>query len=273
MKERLDKLLVSRGLAPSREKAQALVMAGQVRVAGAPADKPGSRVDAGAEIAVTGADHPYVSRGGVKLEAALREFALNPAGLVCLDIGASTGGFSDCLLQHGAARVYAVDVGYGQLAWSVRNHPNVRVLERTNIRHLPAEALPEKADLVVVDVSFIALTTVLNDALRFLAPGGAVLALVKPQFEAGRAQVRRGGRVTDRAVHVEVLARVEAAGEALGLATAGRMTSPLTGKKSGNVEFMVLWRDARGSAGTPGDARPGTVAPGTERSRKPALSP
>jgi 23S rRNA (cytidine1920-2'-O)/16S rRNA (cytidine1409-2'-O)-methyltransferase len=245
MKERLDTLLVRRGLAPSREKAQAYILAGQVRVNDGPAAKAGSRVDADARIALAGPDHPYVSRGGVKLEAALDAFALSPAGLACMDVGASTGGFTHCLLLRGARRVYAVDVGYGQLAWELRTHPAVTVLERTNIRHLPREAVPEPIQLVVVDVSFIALTTVLEAVLRFLAPGGWVLGLVKPQFEAGREHVRRGGRVPDTAVHAEVLERVQAVGAALGLACVGQIASPIVGKKSGNREYLVLWRDAR----------------------------
>ena len=249
MKERLDKLLVVRALAATREKAQALIMAGCVRVNGAPAAKAGSRVDFGADIVVTGKDHPYVSRGGVKLEAALKALSLDPAGLVCMDIGASTGGFTHCLLLHGARRVYAVDVGYGQLAWELRNHPGLRVLERSNIRTLPAEAVPEPVQLAVADVSFIALAQVLREIVRFLAPGGAVLGLVKPQFEAGREQVGRGGRVTDEAVHAQVLDRVREAGSALGLAPVGHVESPITGKKSGNREYFVLWRDRRRAGG------------------------
>ena len=241
-KERLDKLLLERGLAPSRERAQALIMAGQVRVNGAPADKPGMRVSRDAEMSVAGPDHPYVSRGGVKLEAALRHFALDVRGLNCLDIGASTGGFTHCLLMNGAARVVAVDVGYGQLAWEVRGDPRVVVMERTNIRALPASALEGPVDLVVVDVSFIALSTVLREAVRFLKPGGALVGLVKPQFEAGREHVRRGGRVTDDAVHQEVLRRVEAAGAEAGLRLEGHLPSPIAGKKSGNVEYLALWR-------------------------------
>jgi 23S rRNA (cytidine1920-2'-O)/16S rRNA (cytidine1409-2'-O)-methyltransferase len=262
MKERLDKLLVQRGLAPTREKAQAYILAGQVRVNDSRAEKAGARVEADAEIALSGKDHPYVSRGGVKLEAALRAFALDPAGQVCMDIGASTGGFTHCLLLRGAARVYAVDVGYGQLAWEVRNHPNVRVLERTNIRHLPTDAVPEPIQLVVVDVSFIALTTVLRDAVRFLAPGGAIVGLVKPQFEAGREHVRRGGRVPDEAVHAEVLRRVREAGAALGLAAVDQVPSPILGKKSGNREYLVLWRDTRPAA-PEGDKVPARDAAGT----------
>jgi 23S rRNA (cytidine1920-2'-O)/16S rRNA (cytidine1409-2'-O)-methyltransferase len=255
MKERLDKLLVARGLAPTREKALAYILAGQVRVNDAPAAKAGARIDAEARIELAGKDHPYVSRGGVKLAAALDAFGLDPAGRVCMDIGASTGGFTHCLVLRGARRVYAVDVGYGQLAWEVRNHPAVRVLERTNIRHLAPETVGEPIELIVVDVSFIALTTVLGEAVRFLAPGGAIVGLVKPQFEAGREHVRRGGRVTDAAVHDQVLARVRAAGAALGLETQGQIASPILGKKSGNREFLVLWRDRR-PAGAPPHRHP-----------------
>lgn len=241
-KERLDKLMVARELAPSREKAQALIMAGLVQVDKNPAHKAGSRIAVDAEIAVAGKDHPYVGRGGVKLEGALRHFGLDPAGLTALDIGASTGGFTDCLLQHGARRVIAVDVGYGQLAWELRKHPRVTVLERTNIRHLPSDALGTKIELAVVDVSFISLETVLRDAVRFLTGSGQVLALLKPQFEAGREQVGRGGRVKDPAVHQQVLEKVTRAGEALGLTLVGTTPSSLAGKKSGNLEIFVLWR-------------------------------
>ncbi len=241
-KERLDKLLVARALAPTREQAQALIMAGKVRVDGVPALKAGSRVAADAEIRVEGPAHPFVSRGGVKLEAALQAFGVDPAGLVALDIGASTGGFTDCLLQHGAARVFAVDVGYGQLAWRLRTDPRVTVLERTNIRYLPNAALGVPVALVVVDVSFISLNTVLRHARRFLGPGGRVLALVKPQFEAGREQVRRGGRVTDAAVQSDVQERVALTAATLGLRLLGQMASPIEGKKSGNREFLMLWQ-------------------------------
>jgi 23S rRNA (cytidine1920-2'-O)/16S rRNA (cytidine1409-2'-O)-methyltransferase len=241
MKERLDKLMVERALAPSRERAQALIMAGLVRVNHEPAGKAGSRVKVDAEIEVTGKPHPYVSRGGVKLEAALEAFGLDPAGMTALDIGASTGGFTHCLLTHGARHVYAVDVGYGQLAWEIRSDERVTVLERTNIRGLPSDALGEQAHLVVIDVSFISLAKVLREAVRFLAPGGRVLALLKPQFEAGREHVGRGGRVTDPAVHDEVLRTVTAAGESLGLTLLDATPSPIAGKKSGNREFFVLW--------------------------------
>ncbi len=254
MKQRLDKLMVERELAPSRERAQALVMAGLVRVNDQPARKAGSQVAADARIEVTGKPHPYVSRGGVKLAAALDAFGLEPAGLTALDIGASTGGFTHCLLTRGIAKVHAVDVGYGQLAWEVRGDPRVNVIERTNIRALPSDALGERVQLVVIDVSFISLTKVLGEAVRFLAPGGKVLALLKPQFEAGREHVRRGGRVVDPEVHQEVLQKVSAAGAGLGLELKGTETSPIAGKKSGNREFFVLWE--AGAAFSPGGAPP-----------------
>lgn len=242
MKERLDKVLVDRALAPSREKAQALIMAGHVRVNGEPATKAGTKIDPKAGLEVTGKDHPYVSRGGVKLEAALREFRVDPSGWTALDIGASTGGFTHCLLLHGAARVFAVDVGYGQLAWEIRSDPRVTVLERTNIRELLPETLGALVDLVVIDVSFIALALVLRHAVQFLKPQGQVLGLVKPQFEAGREHVGRGGTVKDPAVHAEVLRQVEDAGRAVGLVLQQQMESPIAGKKSGNHEYLVLWQ-------------------------------
>ena len=251
MKQRLDMTLVDRALAPSREKAQALILAGRVRVDGVPAAKAGQAVTAAVRIEVIGKDHPYVSRGGVKLAAALQAFGLDVSGWTALDIGASTGGFTHCLLLAGAAHVFAVDVGYGQLAWEVRNDARVTVLERTDIRRLDPSALGKAVDLVVVDVSFISLVTVLQHAVRYLKPGGLLIALVKPNFEAGRKHVRRGGRVTDPAVHADVLQRVVEAGRELGLELVGQMPSPIEGKKSGNREFLALWRGAAGAgAGT-----------------------
>ncbi len=255
MKERLDKLLVERALAPTREKAQALILAGKIRVEGAPVSKAGQQVERSAVVEVLSKEHPFVSRGGVKLEAALREFGLDPTGWTCLDVGASTGGFTHCLLLHGAARVFAVDVGYGQLDWEVRSNPRVTVLERTNIRTLPPGALGCQVHLAVIDVSFISLALVLQNTLRFVAPGGWLLALVKPQFEAGRRQVQRGGRVTDPQVHADVLARVEEVGSRLGLTLRGRMASPIVGKKKGNREFLVLWQSA-GQAEGPSPSQP-----------------
>lgn len=233
--QRLDVLLVERGLAESRAQAQALVMAGAVRVAGEVAVRPGKVVPADAPISVT-ARLPYVSRGGIKLAAALDAFGLDLTGRIAVDVGAATGGFTDCLLQRGVARVYAVDVGYGQLDWRLRQDPRVQVLERTNIRYL--EALPEPVDLAVIDVSFISLRLVLPAVERLLRRDGSVVALVKPQFEAGRGQVRRGV-VRDPAVHRQVLAALTAWCRAQGWTIRGLVPSPLRGP-AGNREFF-LW--------------------------------
>ncbi|MEA3340772.1 MAG: TlyA family RNA methyltransferase, partial [Chloroflexota bacterium] len=200
-KERLDVLLVKRGLAKSRSWAQRLIRAGEVRVAGQISDKPGTRVATNAEIAVQ-ARPRFVGRGGEKLEAALARFGLDVAGMAAADVGASTGGFTDCLLQRGARRVYAIDVGYGQLAWRLRNDSRVVVMERTNARYL--EDLPEPVDLVTADVAFISLRIILPVAARWLRPDGQVVALIKPQFEAGRREVRKGGVVRDPDVHRRV---------------------------------------------------------------------
>jgi 23S rRNA (cytidine1920-2'-O)/16S rRNA (cytidine1409-2'-O)-methyltransferase len=237
-KERLDRLVLARGLAPSREQAQRLIMAGEIEVNGVRADKPGHLVDAAATIAVR-QPLPYVSRGGVKLAAALDAFALAVRNLVAVDIGASTGGFTDCLLQRGAACIYAVDVGYGQMAWKLRTDPKVVVLDRTNVRYL--EALPGgvQANLAVIDASFIGLALVLPAALRLLSPEGQIVALVKPQFEAGAADVGKGGVVREPAVHRRVLHESCTAAETLGLHVAGLITSPALGP-AGNVEFL-LW--------------------------------
>jgi 23S rRNA (cytidine1920-2'-O)/16S rRNA (cytidine1409-2'-O)-methyltransferase len=237
-KERLDALLIERGLAENRTQAQRLIGAGQVRVAGQLADMPGARVAVDAEVEVETAPR-FVSRGGEKLEAALVRFGLDVAGMVVADVGASTGGFSDCLLQHGAQRVYAIDVGYGQLDWRLRNDPRVVVMERTNARYL--ESLPEPVDLVVADASFISLGLILPPAVRWLQAGGQVVALVKPQFEAERRQVRRGGVVRDREVQRSVLKRVVRITTELGLGLRGLMPSPLRGP-AGNVEFLGWWR-------------------------------
>ena len=239
-RKRLDVLLVDKGLAPSREKAQAYVLAHQVRVNGAPADKPGKSVPEDAVLEVLGRDHPYVSRGGLKLEGALREFAVAPEGWVALDIGASTGGFTHCLLLHGAAKVFAVDVGYGQLAWELRQDPRVVSLERTNIRYLEAETLGELVDLVVIDASFISLRLILPKAAEFLKPGAFVLALVKPQFEAGVEEIGRGGKVSSEDTHRRVLDELRAEAESCGFTVRGESHSSIIGKKSGNREFF-LW--------------------------------
>lgn len=236
-RERLDVLLHEQGLAASREQARRLIMAGQVSVNGEVVDKPGTRVPLTAKIEIA-AKPAYVSRGGLKLEAALAAFALDVRGLVAADIGASTGGFTDCLLQHGAARVYAVDVGYGQLAWELRQDPRVVVMERVNARHL--RQLPEPIDLVTIDVSFISLKLILPAVIPLLKPAGQIIALVKPQFEAGRKEVRKGGVVKDPAVHRAVLQDLVAWASAHGLQTRGIITSPLRGP-AGNIEFLIHW--------------------------------
>ena len=237
---RLDQLLVARGLAESRERARRLIMAGEVTVAGAVADKAGHVVASDADIVVR-AQMPFVSRGGLKLEAALDAFALDVSGLTALDVGASTGGFTDCLLQRGAARVYAVDVGYGQLAWKLRSDARVVAIERTNIRYL--EALPggALADIAVIDASFIGLSLVLPATLRLLAPTGTIVALVKPQFEAGKGQVGAGGVVRDPATHRRVLEEVAASAADSALVVAGVVVSPAPGP-AGNIEFLLHLR-------------------------------
>jgi 23S rRNA (cytidine1920-2'-O)/16S rRNA (cytidine1409-2'-O)-methyltransferase len=240
---RLDLLLVSRGLAPSRERAQALVLAGRVEVGGKRAEKAGASVPESADVRVLGPDHPYVSRGGVKLAAALDTFGIDPSALVCLDVGASTGGFTDCLLQRGAARVYAVDVGAGQLDARLRSDPRVRLRERVNARFLSAEHVPEPVALAVVDVSFISLRLVVPAVLARLGRGARLVLLVKPQFEAGRREVPRGGVVRSPETHRRVLDEVRAFARGLGLEELGEIPSPISGA-AGNREFLMAWRVA-----------------------------
>jgi 23S rRNA (cytidine1920-2'-O)/16S rRNA (cytidine1409-2'-O)-methyltransferase len=247
-KLRLDDLLVSRGLAGTREQAERLIRAGEVRVGEQVADKPGHQVAEDASLHVTPAPR-FVSRGGLKLEAALDAFGIAPAGWVCADIGASTGGFTDCLLQRGAARVYAIDVGYGQLAWSLRRDTRVVSIERANIRHLGA--LPEPVSLATVDVSFIGLGLVLPRVAALLAPGGQAVCLIKPQFEVAKGQVGKGGVVRDPALHRAAIVRVIDGAAAAGLAASGLVRSPITGP-AGNVEFLV-W--LRLGAGVPSPAQ------------------
>jgi 23S rRNA (cytidine1920-2'-O)/16S rRNA (cytidine1409-2'-O)-methyltransferase len=237
-KTRIDLLMVHRGLAPSRHRAQALLMSGVVLVDGRPMEKSGALVDAGADIRLKSSDHPYVSRGGLKLKAAIDAYEIDVTGLVCLDVGASTGGFTDCLLQHGAAHVHAVDVGYGQLAWSLRQDPRVTVIERTNIRNMPDDALPAAVDLITIDTSFISLRIVVPAALRFLNPGGAVVALIKPQFEVGRGMVGKGGVVRDPDLHEAVLNTLTVFFQNLGLSIRPVVPSPVLGPK-GNREFLA----------------------------------
>ena len=237
-RERLDVLLVARGLAESRSLAQRLIGAGEVLVDGRVVDKPGAQVPMTATLTLA-ARPRFVSRGGEKLDAALERFAIPVTGRIAADIGASTGGFTDCLLQRGALRVYALDVGYGQLAWALRQDPRVVVLERTNARYVTA--LPERVDLIVSDVSFISVRLIYPMAVRWLREGGEIVSLIKPQFEAGRAQVGKGGVVRDPAVHRQVLVEVCAALAELGLGLRGLMVSPLLGP-AGNVEFLGWWQ-------------------------------
>ncbi len=238
---RLDKLLVERGLVATRERARRLIMAGVVRVAGQVVDKAGTAVPSDAVLAVEGGDMPFVSRGGVKLEEALRRFAPRVAGAVVLDVGASTGGFTDCVLQRGARKVYAVDVGYGQFAWSLRNDARVELRERTNVRSLLPADCPETPTLAVIDVSFISLRIVLPPVAACVAPGGELVALVKPQFEVGKGQVGKGGVVRDADQQAQAVADVRACAIALGLECAGECESPILGPK-GNREFFLYLR-------------------------------
>lgn len=240
--QRLDRLMAARGLAHSRERAQMLVAAGLVQVDGRPATKPSEQVAEDAEIVVTGEALPYVSRGGVKMEAALKHFRLNAQGAVCLDVGAGTGGFTDCLLQRGAARVVALDVGHGQLAPSLRADPRVELREDVNARYLSPEQFDTLFDLAAVDVSFISLTLVLPAVAPLVRPGGHILALIKPEFEAGRAAVGPRGVVRSPEARQRAVDKVKAfARETLGLIVRGVMRSPLRGG-SGNYEFIACFR-------------------------------
>jgi 23S rRNA (cytidine1920-2'-O)/16S rRNA (cytidine1409-2'-O)-methyltransferase len=238
---RLDTLLVERGLAASRERARALILAGQVRVDGLPAAKAGTPVGVDAAVTVLVPDHPYVGRGGIKLDHALRVFGVTVVDRTALDIGASTGGFTDVLLRHGAARVVALDVGHGQLDWRLRSDPRVIVLEKTNARNLTPDALPAEVrlfDLVTIDVSFISLRQILPVVPPLLSPRADVIALVKPQFEAGRAEVGKGGIVRDDTVRERVVEAIVQHAHALGLTRAGLSESPITGME-GNREFLL----------------------------------
>jgi len=241
-KRRVDTLLVERGLAESRARAQALVLAGLVWSEGQRLDKPGTGLAADTPLEVRGREHPWVSRGGIKLAHALDHFAVDPAGAVALDIGASTGGFTDVLLARGARRVYAVDVGHGQFAWKLRQDARVTVLERTNARHLTPAQIPEAPDLIVCDASFIGLTIVLPAALALAAPAARLVALIKPQFEVGKGKVGKGGVVRDPALHREVCERIAAWLEGQpGWRVEGLTESPIQGPE-GNIEFLVYAR-------------------------------
>jgi len=240
-KERIDKLMVQRQLAGSRERARALIMAGRVLVDDCPVDKAGTQVDPMAAIRIKGGDIPYVSRGGLKLARALETFQLTVTGRTAIDVGASTGGFSDCLLQNGAKKVYAVDVGYGQLAWQLREDQRVVNLERTNIRHLGAERLDETPDLAVIDASFISLEKVLPATAALVKPGSDIVALIKPQFEVGKGRVGKGGVVRDPAHHDLVVDKIKRLAEQVGCQVVALCDSPILGPK-GNREFLIHLR-------------------------------
>jgi 23S rRNA (cytidine1920-2'-O)/16S rRNA (cytidine1409-2'-O)-methyltransferase len=237
-RQRLDRLLAERGLAPSRQRAAALIIEGKVRVDGQRARKAGQTVAPDARVEVLEEHEAYVSRGGIKLAGALDFFCLSVAGFVAMDVGASTGGFTDCLLQRGVRRVYAVDVGYGQLAWKLRQDQRVVVLERTNVRYLTREEVPEPVDLATIDTSFISLTKVIPRVVEFLKEGGRLLALVKPQFEVGRGLVGKGGVVREPGLHQAVVSQLERFCRDQGLAVEGVTESPLLGPK-GNREFFL----------------------------------
>ena len=247
-KLRLDLLLVERGLEESRQRAQAVIMSGQVFVNGQRSDKPGMAVPAAAVIEIRGDKLPYVSRGGLKLEKAISRYPIRLEGAVCADVGASTGGFTDCMLQNGAAKVYAVDVGRGQLAWKLRNDPRVVCLERTNARYLSREQIPEELAFASVDVSFISLSLILPPLSALLRPEGEAVTLVKPQFEAGREKVGKKGVVRDPAVHLEVLERWLEHAAAAGLSVQGLTYSPIRGPE-GNIEYLGYLRKGGGDAG------------------------
>jgi 23S rRNA (cytidine1920-2'-O)/16S rRNA (cytidine1409-2'-O)-methyltransferase len=241
-RERLDVLLVARGFFASRERAKRAIMAGEVKVGTAVADKPGATVPWDAPLRVA-EPPPYVGRGGIKLAGALDHFGVTPAGQICLDVGASTGGFTDCLLQRGAARVYAVDVGHDQLDWKIRSDPRVIVLERVNARHLSVAEIPEPCKIAVIDVSFISLTLILPPVGRLLTRSAVAICLIKPQFELGREAVGKGGIVRDPALHREAVSKIErfVVGGDLGLTWGGTIESPIVGT-SGNREFLACLR-------------------------------
>jgi 23S rRNA (cytidine1920-2'-O)/16S rRNA (cytidine1409-2'-O)-methyltransferase len=238
-KRRLDHLLVDKGLIASRQRAQAMIMAGAVLVNDQPVVKAGKLISPQDNIELRGQDMPFASRGGLKLEGALNALQLDVANKTCLDVGASTGGFTDCLLQHGAQHVYAVDVGYGQLAWKLRQDPRVVAIERTNIRKMPSDALPHPVDLVTIDVSFISLKIVVPAVLKYLKKDARILALIKPQFEVGKNQVGKGGVVRDPALHNEVIEQLKEFFAKIGLLSEAVVPSTVLGPK-GNREFFVL---------------------------------
>lgn len=238
MKKRLDILVCEKGLAESREKAKAVIMAGQIYVDNQKADKCGDTYDENASIELRGQTLKYVSRGGLKLEKAMEQFGLDLSGKICMDIGASTGGFTDCMLQNGAVKVYAVDVGHGQLDWKLRNDERVVCMERTNIRYVTPEDLGESIDFSSIDVSFISLTKVLQPVSNYLTANGQIVALIKPQFEAGREKVGKKGVVRDASTHVEVIQKVIDYALSIGLRVCNLEFSPIRGPE-GNIEYLI----------------------------------
>lgn len=244
MKERLDILVVKRNLAESREKAKALIMAGEIFVAGQREDKPGSTFEETAEVTLHGNALPYVSRGGLKLEKAMENFGAVLAGKICMDVGASTGGFTDCMLQNGAVKVYAVDVGYGQLAWKLRQDPRVVCMEKTNIRYLTQDKIAEPVQFASIDVSFISLTKVLEPVRQLLTEDGEIVCLIKPQFEAGRDKVGKKGVVREKSTHLEVIEKVIGYAKSIGFSVLNLDFSPIKGPE-GNIEYLLyLTKDA-----------------------------
>jgi len=238
MKERLDKILVDRGIVKSRERARALIMEGNVLIDNAPVTKAGAMINLDSAIILKSEDIPYVSRGGLKLEAAIKHFNIPLENKIAMDVGSSTGGFTDCMLQRGVKKVYCIDVGYGQLAWSLRNDLRIILLERTNIRHLEREKVPDMIDIATIDASFISLTKVIPKVLEFLKDGGEILALVKPQFEVGKGEVGKGGIVREEEKRLAAVDSVKTETERIGLQTIGVFESPIAGQK-GNIEYFL----------------------------------
>jgi len=241
MKERLDKILVDSGLVKSRERAKALIMEGVVLVDGAAVTKAGALINSDSLVSLKKEDMPYVSRGGLKLKAAIEHFNIRLKDRTAMDVGSSTGGFTDCMLQTGAKKVYCIDVGYGQIAWSLRNDPRVVLFERTNIRYLEKEKIPETIDIATIDVSFISLTKVIPKVMEFLNNGGEIIALVKPQFEVGREDVGKGGIVREEDKRLSALESVKGSLENTGLNIIGTFQSPVPGQK-GNIEYFLYMR-------------------------------
>lgn len=238
-KIRIDRLLFEKGLAPSRERAQSLIMAGKVLVNGQKIEKSGHRFLEDVDIRVIGLDQPFVSRGGLKLAKAIHTFKIGVTGSIVMDIGASTGGFTDCLLQNGACYIFAIDTGYNQLDWKLANHPQVKNLEKTNFRHLELSSVGTFVDLIVIDVSFISLRKILPNCGTFLVKGGDIIALIKPQFEAGRHKIQKGGLVKDPLVHQEIVHAISEFAESINYNIIAQDFSPIQGKKSGNQEFLI----------------------------------